>query len=150
MRANRSSDAGFTLIEMLVALLVLSLGLLGLAALQAQSLRYNTDAYLRTQATTLAYDILDRMRANNTGAAAGAYERTAAPTGTIKNCESVACTTAELALYDCDRWYKALAARLPRPLGTVSSIDSTGNQHTITIRWTERDMEVVQTWVAVI
>lgn len=150
MRAERSRNAGFTLIETLVALLVLSLGLLGLAALQAQSLRFNTDAYLRTQATTLAYDILDRMRANNTGASSGAYERTAAPTGTIKNCDSVTCNATELALYDCDRWYKALAARLPRPLTTASSIDSTGNQHTVTIRWTERDMEVVQTWVAII
>lgn len=150
MRANVKSSVGFTLIETLIALVVLSIGLLGLASLQIQALRYNTDAYLRTQATTLAYDILDRMRANNVGAAAGSYNRASAPTGTIKDCDSVSCSSSELALYDLDRWYKALAARLPDPLSTVSSIVTVGNEHTVTIRWTERDMEVVQTWVAVI
>ncbi|HLE93281.1 MAG TPA: type IV pilus modification protein PilV, partial [Sulfuricaulis sp.] len=55
---------GFSLIEVLVALLVLSIGLLGLAALQTTSLQYNTGSYFRTQATFLAYDIIDRMRAN--------------------------------------------------------------------------------------
>ena len=59
-------ESGFSLIEVLVALLVLSIGLLGLAALQAQGLRFNHDAYVRTQATNLAYDIVDRMRVNNT------------------------------------------------------------------------------------
>lgn len=149
MRANSQCTKGFTLIETLVALTVLSIGLLGLASLQVQALRYNTDAYLRTQATTLAYDILDRMRANNTGAASGSYVSSAVPTATPKDCDSVACTSAELAVYDLNRWYTALNA-LPKPLSGVSTISRVGNEHTVTIRWTERDMEVVQTWVAVI
>lgn len=55
---------GTTLIEVLVAVLVLSLGLLGLAGLQGISLRTNGNAYLRTQATNAAYEILDQIRAN--------------------------------------------------------------------------------------
>ena len=61
---------GFTLLEVLIALLILSIGLLGLAALQTTGLRSNTMATTRTHATQLAYDIADRMRAN----VAGSYE----------------------------------------------------------------------------
>lgn len=55
---------GTTLIEVLITLVVLSIGLLGLAALQAISLRANQTAYYRTQATSLAYEITDHARAN--------------------------------------------------------------------------------------
>ena len=60
--AHRSR--GFTLVEVLVALVVLSIGLLGVAALQLTSLRSNHSSAMRSQATFLAYDIIDRMRAN--------------------------------------------------------------------------------------
>ncbi len=62
---------GFTLLEVLIALLVLSIGLLGLAALQAHTLKVNHGALQRTQATFLAYDIIDRLRANRAAALAG-------------------------------------------------------------------------------
>jgi type IV pilus assembly protein PilV len=55
---------GFTLVEALIALVVLSIGLLGVAALQLSSLRTNGSAAMRSQATMLAYEIVDRMRAN--------------------------------------------------------------------------------------
>ncbi|MDJ0653996.1 MAG: type IV pilus modification protein PilV [Xanthomonadales bacterium] len=55
---------GVTLIEVLVALLILSFGLLGLAGLQGISLRNNFNAYQRTQATNVSYELLDRIRAN--------------------------------------------------------------------------------------
>jgi type IV pilus assembly protein PilV len=55
---------GFTLVEVLIALVVLSIGLLGVAALQLTSLRTNSSAAMRSQATVLAYEIVDRMRAN--------------------------------------------------------------------------------------
>jgi type IV pilus assembly protein PilV len=56
--------AGISLIEMLIALLVLSFGLLGMAGLQAYSLRNNNSAYHRSQATALGYEAIDLMRAN--------------------------------------------------------------------------------------
>jgi type IV pilus assembly protein PilV len=61
------SESGFTLLEVLIALLVLAIGLLGLAALQTTGLRSNQMATSRTHATQLAYDISDRMRANVAG-----------------------------------------------------------------------------------
>ena len=64
----KNKNAGFTLIEVLIAMLVLAVGLLGLAGLQATSLRNNQSAYNRSQATQLAYDLADRMRANFTEA----------------------------------------------------------------------------------
>jgi type IV pilus assembly protein PilV len=59
---------GFTLLEVLVAIVVLSIGLLGLAGLMASSLRNNHSAYYRSQATWLAYDVIDRMRTNRPNA----------------------------------------------------------------------------------
>ena len=69
-------QSGFTLLEVLVAMLVLAIGLLGLAGLMTSSMRDNLSASHRTQATWLAYDILDRMRANRTSAIAGSYATT--------------------------------------------------------------------------
>ncbi len=62
---------GFTLLEVLVALLILSIGLLGLAALQANTLKINHGALQRTQAIFLTYDMMDRLRANRVAALAG-------------------------------------------------------------------------------
>ena len=70
----RRSSAGLTLIEALVALLVLTFGLLGVAGLMAHSLKNNHSSYLRSQATVLAYDIADRMRANRAAVESGAYQ----------------------------------------------------------------------------
>jgi len=65
---------GFTLIEALVALIVLSIGLLGIAGMQISGLRANQSAASRTQASYLADDIADRMRANYTAARNGEYD----------------------------------------------------------------------------
>lgn len=71
MRSNHSrraagprGQAGFSMIEVLVAVLVLALGLLGFALLQTMNLRFTQSANYRTEATNLAYDLLDQMRAN--------------------------------------------------------------------------------------
>lgn len=63
------ASSGFTLIEVLIAILVMGFGLLGFAMLQTMSLRFSQSANQRTQATNLAYDLLDQMRANRLTAA---------------------------------------------------------------------------------
>lgn len=154
-RTLRRRPTGFTLIEVLVALAVLSIGLLGLAALQATGFKYNSDAYSRTQASILAYDIIDRMRANPKGASDGDYvvneTDVAAKLSSFASatkCDVSTCgTPSAVALYDLGRWYEAQRAVLPTP-GTPSTIDKVGNVHTIVIRWRERgDREMSQTWV---
>jgi type IV pilus assembly protein PilV len=81
-RACRQAGAG--LVEVLVAVVVLSVGLLGVAGMQLASLRNNHSAWLRSEATVRAYDIMERMRANRDQALAGGYDialGTAAPGG---------------------------------------------------------------------
>jgi type IV pilus assembly protein PilV len=116
-------QTGFTLIEILVTVIVLAIGLLGLAGLQATSLSFNSTAYQRSQATNLAYDIADRMRANVVAARAGNYDialGAAAPAG------------ANLADTDLREWRQALINALPAGTG---SITRNGNVFTIIIQW---------------
>ncbi len=152
---RKTTHGGFSLVEVLVALLVLSVGLLGLAALQTTSLRYNTESYFRTQATYLAYDIIDRMRTNslgvtgmnydvpNSGSASVAMSSTAA-------CGTGSCSTSDLAKYDLGQWYARMGQVLPGstiPAANLATITRTaGNQVTIIINWVERDILQTQTW----
>jgi len=66
LKPNRTRQQGTSLLEVLISLVILSLGLLGYAGLQSTTIKNSHNAYLRTQATSLAYNVLDRMRANRT------------------------------------------------------------------------------------
>ena len=71
-RQARRQD-GASLLEVLVAVTIISIGLLGLAGLQATGVKNNYGAFLRAQAAQFAYDMTDRMRANRVAARAGLY-----------------------------------------------------------------------------
>ncbi len=153
---RQSYHNGFSLVEVLVALLVLSIGLLGLAALQTTSLKYNTESYFRTQATYLAYDIIDRMRANALGVAAGNYDvpdsgTAATAMSSTASCGSASCSTSDLAQYDLGQWYIRMNQILPgstNPVANYATIKrDAANQVIITINWMERDTMQTQTWV---
>jgi len=130
-----NSHSGFTLLEVLIALLIFSIGLLGLAGLESQSLRFNHSAYLRTQASYMAYDILDRMRANRATALNNQYNAGLSTTGTNYNCDQAAttCTTSEMALHDIYEW-KQLLSQLPDGKGSVSR---SGDTFSITVQWAD-------------
>ena len=135
---RENEQLGFTLLEVLIALLVLSIGLLGLAALQTTGLRSNQMASMRTQATEAGYDITDRMRANpgsaiaGTGVAGGQY--------VIGRTEKPADTTATgTALTDLTEW-RAAVDKLPGGESDITQCDSPdcdGLTHIITIYWNE-------------
>jgi type IV pilus assembly protein PilV len=119
----RASSRGFSLVEVLVALLVLSIGLLGISKLVLISARANDSAYLRSQATALAYSILDTMHANRQAAINGNYAIAAASEATDPGvqCNNAApCTnTLTLAQYDLYQWKQRLLALGPSGEGKV-------------------------------
>ena len=118
-------QSGFTLIEILVASLILAIGLVGVAGLQALSLKNNQSAFMRSQATALAYDLADRMRANKQAAEAGAYDpaNAAFTTGCRTN---TGCVPNTMAQHDLSEWNSLIAEYLPSGQGFVC-IDSTPN-----------------------
>ena len=120
---------GLTLVEILIALLVLSIGMLGLASLQTMSLRFNTSAYYRTQATALAYGLADRMRANRQAALNDLY--TVAVQNPPPAC-SVPNGGGTVPQQDIATWRSALACRLPLSTGSVIR---NGNEFTFTVVW---------------
>jgi len=134
--ARPGAQGGFTLLEILVAIVVLSIGLLGLAALQVVSLNNNQSAYYRSIATQQAYDMADRIRSNPAGFIAGEYDDldetipVAAPA-----CTTTACTAAEMAVSDHARWNTNNQRLLPEGEGTVVGDDGS---FVITVTWTEK------------
>ena len=109
-----TKQSGFTMIELLVAVLVMGVGVLGVTGLQLVSLQNNQAALMRAEAAQLAYDILDRIRVNpGTGAVAGvAYngiavgDEPAVPTNCLEN----TCTTAQMTAFDVAIWKCSLGA----------------------------------------
>ncbi|HSH29207.1 MAG TPA: type IV pilus modification protein PilV [Thiohalobacter sp.] len=121
-RRFRRPQHGFTLIELLIAVVVLSIGLLGLAALQAQALRNNQSAYHRTQATILAYDMIDRARANRQGFDNGNYHL---PTATeTPACLAAGCNAAQMAGNDMFEWAALVNSHLPGGEGVICRDDT--------------------------
>lgn len=125
-------QSGFTLLEVLVAMLVLAIGLLGLAGLMTSSMRNNLSASHRTQATWMAYDIIDRMRTNRAGAVTGGY---VAPMGTAATC-STAVPTGTIPVQDIAAWKNQLACSLPAGNGSIS-VNTSTRVATILIQWND-------------
>jgi type IV pilus assembly protein PilV len=139
---------GFSMIELLVAVVVLAIGLLGMAGLQTAGLSNNQSAYFRSQATIAIADMVDRMRANTAGVKDRYYQSfdtSAAPAS--PNCISTSggCNAQELADYDMREWAKlftnvdddaSYVALLPNATGTISYNDLT-EIYNIKISWQE-------------
>ncbi|HEX2494964.1 MAG TPA: type IV pilus modification protein PilV [Steroidobacter sp.] len=123
---------GFSLVEALVALVVLGVGMLGIASLYVVTLRSSGSAISRTQAVNLASDLGDRIRANRK--AAEAY----AGLATAHDCVSSYCTAQEMAENDLFVWRQQINTALPGdPSGKVEVAAGTPRTFTITVSWTE-------------
>jgi len=135
-QGKRQSSAGFSLLEVLIALVILSVGLLGIAALISTALKSNGSAYMRTQATALAYNIIDRMRANLPAANNLAYNVSmpASPAPSANTtCTGTACSSAQLATYDIGQWEYDLGTQLPQGRGAVAA-STAGGIVTVTVK----------------
>ncbi len=127
-------QSGFGLVESLVALVVVSVGMIGIAVLYGQGLGASRTALNRTQAVNLAADMADRVRSNRRGGASygGA--------GADNNCEAggnTDCTTAQLAAHDVWEWETQVDALLPGGVGTVEYAGTTPPTYTIRVLWQE-------------
>ena len=123
MRLPTHTQTGSSLIEVLVSMTVLAVGILGIGAMQTNTLKANQNSYMRTQAIFHANDIIERMRSNAQGVEAGNYDDPA-PVVTA-NCQAAAgCTAAQMAANDVAQWETSVAAALPLGAATVC-LDST-------------------------
>lgn len=129
---------GFSMIEVLITLVVLSIGLLGIAGLQVTGMQSNRSAYYRSQATIIAYDMIDRMRTNVDGVAANLYDDldSSSPPSTAPTCidTSSGCSATSLAENDLQEWVDDHLSLLPAGTGTVTR---SGNIFTVTVNWVE-------------
>lgn len=150
-------QCGFSLIEILISVLILSIGLLGLAGLQLTALRNNTSAYNRSLATNLAYDIGDRMRANKIAANAGAYLTDIGDgPSNAGSCVATNCDGGGMAAFDLDEWKCQLGAYnddgactglglkgdLPKGDGQITA---NGAVFTVTIMWDDERTDAAGT-----
>jgi type IV pilus assembly protein PilV len=154
-RQKLQGQFGFTLLEAMIALVVLSVGLLGLAALQARSMQYNHDALTRSQASMIASEIMDRMRSR-------AYDMAPAPAETALAAYLAPATTADCvsppitAVQEKGCWLRAIQTYLPNsaaPQGTITTTassnttngDPSDDVYLINMRWTDRSTQPPQT-----
>ena len=135
---------GFTLLEVMVALVIFSIGLIGLAGLQGLSMQNNQVAYSRTLATQLAYDMADRIRNNPTGT----YSTLSIPATAPASCltTSASCGVAEMAQYDMWEWSQEVKDKnsgLTNPQMFISFSDP---NYTISIGWDENRQGLTGTY----
>lgn len=151
LRTSPSASGGFSMLEVLIAILIAAFGMLGVAGLQAYNLKSSHGSNLRSVATMLAYDLSDRMRANRKGLEAGSYDNQQGQL--VSGCYGSGCTSTQMAQMDVYLWKQAIAAALPGGQGAIC-IDSSPNDGTpaspgcntsptapyvIKIWWNERD-----------
>ncbi|MBV9892385.1 MAG: type IV pilus modification protein PilV, partial [Rhizobacter sp.] len=148
--ARRRGAAGYALLEALVAIVVAAVGFIGAARMQTLGLTMNNSTQGRQKALLLAYQMADRVRANQSGVAAHAYD---APVAGDTSClyGPSGCTSAQLAAADLAEWQQEIAAQLPGGVGVVC-LDSTpddgsavapqcdglGNVIAVKVWWTDK------------
>jgi len=137
---------GFGLVESLVALVVISVGMIGIAALYGQGLRASSTALYRTQAVNLAADMADRIRVNRRGNAnyGGAAANNACGAG-----GGLDCSAAQMAAYDLFVWQAQVTAQLPGGVGVVQFAGSTPPTYTISVTWQEVGVGAITHQIAV-
>jgi type IV pilus assembly protein PilV len=139
---------GFSLVEVLVALVVMAVGMLGIAALYVEGLRAGRASVYRTTAVNLAADMADRIKANPVAGPAYAGTGPGADSGCVNG--AAPCTPDALAADDWFRWLADLQARLPQ--GSTAQVDfnpaagPSPASYTITVSWPEPGQEIPATY----
>lgn len=151
LNTMKPNMTGVSMIEVLVTLVILSIGLLGMAGLQLSSIRGTNSSNYRTQASLLANDIMERMRANPAGMNANAFialdsadlgSCTALPSpycgeyyGSGGTVAAGTCNTTQMASYDFDVWFCGIGS----PTGRQGGVQNALPQATATITCTDTE-----------
>ncbi len=121
--SHMSRNRGFTLLEALLGFLILSIGMLGIASLQAVSLKAGKTSVYGSVAMMKVDELIESMRANNTAAALAAYAAAGAGNGTDNGCTGATiCSDVQMAQDDVFWWKKNLAAGLPGAATTTVTL----------------------------
>lgn len=140
------TSRGIAIVEVLIAIVVFAFGMLALAGLQVNALKFQKNAWSRSSAATLTSDISERMRANMPGVAAGNYvlagsylTRSATlPARSECNPRTTSCTAAQMAQYDIYSWGQL--ARSEMPAGAATLTGNTTDGFIVTLMWNDKNM----------
>ncbi|WP_353302137.1 type IV pilus modification protein PilV [Sessilibacter corallicola] len=140
---KKKSQSGITLIEILVTLIILSIGFLGLASVQLLGTRNVSNSSFRSLATIYAYDMVERMRANQVGVDIGSYNDMNTEGAADPGCNP--CDPANRARMDLFEWADLLTTNavnggLPNGIGLIT-FDAGTEEHTVSITWSENVRE---------
>lgn len=131
---ENNSQAGVTLLEILISLVVIALGILGVSTLQFNGLKSVQDAHYFVTASLLADDMGERIRVNTT--AASAYNTSMLTSASAStNCETQTCLSSAMASYDIAQWITAIADRLPSGAGKITYTAGSSKTYALTVRW---------------
>ena len=118
MLKNRQSQLGVTLVEAMIALLVISIGLLGIASLQITAMNQNTSALNHSQAVWTAYNMSDRIRANISEF--NNYSGIDTTNSYSQDCMASACNNAQMRVSDAADW-STMVGNLPAGRGIITA-----------------------------
>ena len=146
-RLAHTGQGGFSMIEVLVTMLIISLALLGTVGLQTYALRTNQGGQFRSQAVFLVADMAERIEANSVAAVTStAYvQSTSSTPDTILNatCSTGTCSPTDLAAYDLSQWKNAVFSTLPQSEWTVTrTVTGNPSVYTIKVSWVDREERV--------
>jgi type IV pilus assembly protein PilV len=137
----QSKQYGFSMVEILVTILIISLAVLGSAGLQVQALKTNQGGQFRNQAVFLLNDMVERMKANKAYSVSSTtgYGDTTSSAGMTTDCYAAPCAAGALAAYDIAKWQAAILAVLPQGTGSVTqTVTGNPSSYRVTINWVDR------------
>ncbi|MEX2494907.1 MAG: type IV pilus modification protein PilV, partial [Woeseia sp.] len=140
---RHATAQGFSLVEVLIALIVMSVGMLGIAGLYVHSMQAGRTSLFRHHAVTLAGDVADRIRANPNGA--GTYELGGADNGCVAG--GVDCTPEQMAAHDVLLWSEQAQDSLPEGVVTVDYANGVPSAYQVTVTWQEAGYEVPPSYI---
>jgi len=139
MKAASSTQRGFSMLEILVTLFLLTMWLLASAGVQSSPLQFNKAAQFRTQAVYLATELVERMQANKSAAVTGSYVFSGSGSSGSADCTTALCQPDDLAAFDLAEWSGRVASALPGGSATITAAGAANPiTYTIVISWSDR------------